>query len=94
MLHLLSAMAGAYLMYNKHSHPPQVKCDEHMPPFIERASNYVQQMNLGIMRSLEANFNDADSLCLKETKNTNKYIGRMADRAYYKTGFIDPAEFY
>ena len=60
---------------------------------VERYSRYLQNMNVGAMRSLQSNPDDLDTDCYANTAATNVLINEMFDVTNYTDGEINQAEF-
>ena len=60
---------------------------------VERYSRYLQNFNTGVMKSLQTNPDDTDTVCAKETVKTNGLLDLMFKGSSYSTNEITQAEF-
>jgi hypothetical protein len=60
---------------------------------VERYSRYLQEMNTGVMASLQADPNDTSGPCNTITGETNVLIEEMFKSDNYSTGEINQTEF-
>jgi len=60
---------------------------------VERYSRYLQDMNTGVMSSLQADPNNKTGACNDKTAETNQFISDMFDGPSYPSGEITQAEF-
>ena len=58
-----------------------------------RFSRYIQEMNLGAMRSFQANPDDLETDCYTQAQETNSLFNPMFDASNYTNGVINQAEF-
>merc|ERR1712038_278546 len=93
MLHLVAAVAGMLEVHQLRQMERQTIKPMDSTTTVERYSGYLQQMNTGTMKALQADPENPSGDCIDLTDETNVLIQAMFDPANYTGGVINQAEF-